>query len=201
MMLSKRITIGSTAAMGCLLILVGAAGCGRNNGQVPAADSSPHVSADPPQAQASSAASKDAGESVMERIQGYRQRLEKNPKDIEALIFLGNANFDIQRFEKAAEYYEQALVLDQKNIRVRTDLATCYRNTGKVEQAVKELKQVLAINPKHENALYNLGIILLKDKKDTQGALKAWDILVNKDPTDPKYDELRKKIQELKRAS
>ncbi len=137
----------------------------------------------------------------MERIQEYRQRLDKNPKDLEALVFLGNANYDIQRFDKAAEYYEQALVLDSKNLHVRTDLATCYRNTGKVDQAVKELRQVLAIEPKHENALYNLGIILLNDKKDVKGALKAWDTLVSKDPQDPKYDALRKRVQELKKVS
>jgi len=183
-----------------MLILAGLGGCGKNNSQTPTADSPPQPSAIPPQTQTSPAVSQDAGASVMERIQGYRQRLEKNPKDIEALIYLGNANYDIQRFEKAAGYYEQALALDPKNIRVRTDLATCYRNSGKVDQAVKELKQVLAVNPKHENALYNLGIILLKDKKDPQGALKTWNILVNEDPTDPKYDALRKKIQELKEA-
>jgi len=137
----------------------------------------------------------------MEQIQEYRQRLDKNPKDLEALVSLGNANYDIQRFDKAAEYYERALVLDSKNLHVRTDLATCYRNTGKVDQAVKELRQVLAIEPKHENALYNLGSVLLNDKKDVKGALKAWDTLVSKDPTDSKYDALRKRLQELKKVS
>jgi len=197
----KRVTIRSSIMVGCLLILVGVGGCGKNDESAQIANAPSQSGASQPQPPPITAmGASDQGVGVMERIQGYRQRLEKNPKDIEALIFLGNANYDIQRCEKAAEYYEQALVLDPKNIRVRTDLATCYRNTGKVEQAVKELKQVLAIDPLHENALYNLGIILLKDKKDTQGALKTWDILVNKDPTDPKYDALRKKIQELKEA-
>jgi cytochrome c-type biogenesis protein CcmH/NrfG len=198
--LSKMITSWSAAAIGCLLVAAGLGGCGKNDGPAQVADSPPQPSVNQPQSSAPYTASKDAGLGVMERIEGYRQRLEKNPKDLEALIFLGNANYDIQRFEKAAEYYERALALEPKNLLVRTDLATSYRNTGKVDQAVKELKQVLAIDPKHENALYNLGFILLNDKKDTQGALKAWGTLVSENPKDPRYDALRKKVRELKKA-
>ncbi|MCI0528003.1 MAG: hypothetical protein L0Y56_11260, partial [Nitrospira sp.] len=46
---------------------------------------------------------------VMEQINQYKQRLEANPKDREALIALGNANFDIQRFDKAKELYLRVL--------------------------------------------------------------------------------------------
>src|SRR5262249_37348611 len=107
----------------------------------------------------------------------------------------------IQRFDKAAEYYEKALVVDPKNLSVRTDLAMSYRNTGKVDQAVGELKQVLATDPKHKTALYNLGFVMLNDKKDKKEALKAWDALVSQNPTDPEYDSLRARIQQIKKGS
>jgi len=198
---SKKLVGWGGVAIGCLLITVGLVDCGRNDGPAPVPDPPPQSGISQSNPSMSAVTARDPGLSVMERIQEYRKRLDKNPKDLEALVFLGNANYDIQRFDKAAEYYERAVVLDAKNLHVRTDLATSYRNTGKVDQAVKELKQVLAIEPKHENALYNLGVILLNDKKDVKGALKAWDTLVSKGPTDSKYDALRKRIQELKRVS
>jgi lipoprotein NlpI len=195
----KNVYLGKIV-IACLLVAAGAGGCGKSEKQAPVSDapSQSDTGQSPP---GSAMGVRDPGVGAMERIQEYRQRLDKDPKDLEALIFLGNANYDIQRFDKAVEYYERALALDPKNLHVRTDLATSYRNTGKVDQGLKELKQVLALEPKHETALYNLGFILLNDKKDTTGALEVWDSLVSRDPTNPEYDELRAWIQQIKKGS
>lgn len=135
---------------------------------------------------------------VMEQINQYKQRLEANPKDVEALIALGNANFDIQRFDKAKELYLRALEIEPENVLVRTDLASCYRNMGDVEQALKELDQVLSIDPKHENALYNMGVLLLNDKQDPKGAAAAWETLIAAHPNVSYATDLKKEIEELK---
>jgi tetratricopeptide (TPR) repeat protein len=118
------------------------------------------------------------GPPIMQKIIEYKGRLDKNPKDLEALVFLGNANFDIQRFEKAQEYYQRALAIDQNNTHIRTDLASSYRQTGETDQAIGELKKVLAQDPNQEIALYNLGVILLNDKEDREGAVGVWKKLV-----------------------
>ena len=197
---SKKLVCWSTVAIGCLFIAAGLSGCGKSDKPGQVTDAPPQSSTgQPPPISAMGA--RDQGVGIMERIHEYRQRLDKDPKDLEALVFLGNANYDIQRFDKAAEYYERVLVLDPRNTHVRTDLAICYRNTEKVDQAVKELKQVLALEPRHEAALYNLGFVLLNDKKDTKEALKAWDTLIGMDPTDPKYEALRGWVQQLKKVS
>lgn len=134
----------------------------------------------------------------MQKLAEYKGRLEKNPKDIEALIFLANANFDIQRFEKAKEFYLQALEVDPNNSHVRTDLASSYRNLGDPDLALKELDQVLKADPNHEVALYNTGIILLNDKNDPKKAAAVWEKLVQLKPDDPLSGELREKIKELR---
>ena len=136
---------------------------------------------------------------VMEQINLYRQRLEANPKDLEALIALGNANFDIQRFDKARELYLRALEVDPMNSVVRTDLASSYRNLGELELAFKELNHVLAIDSNHETALYNLGVLLLNDKHDPKGAIEAWEKLIATHPNLAYAPELKKKIEELNR--
>ena len=200
MPLSRKLDCCSRIAISCLLIAAGLGACGKSDKPAQVADPPAQSSAGQPPS-VSVMGAKDQGVGIMEKIQEYRQRLDKDPKDLEALIFLGNANYDIQRFDKAVEYYERALVLDPKNLQVRTDLATSYRNSGKPDEAIKELKQVLAIDPKHETALYNLGFILLNDKKDTKGALKVWNTLVSQDPADPKFGALRTWIQQIKKGT
>ncbi|WDT74963.1 MAG: tetratricopeptide repeat protein [Candidatus Manganitrophus sp.] len=136
----------------------------------------------------------------MQKLAEYKARLEKDPKDIEALVFMGNANYDIQRFEKAKEFYQKALEVDPSNTHVRTDLASSYRSLGETDQALEELNKVLKSDPKHEVALYNSGIILLNDKNDAEKATAAWEKLVQLKPNDPLSQELKKKISELKQT-
>ncbi|MBI1822846.1 MAG: tetratricopeptide repeat protein [Nitrospirae bacterium] len=139
------------------------------------------------------------GTGPMAEISSFKERLKKNPKDLEALIFLGNSNFDIKRYEKAKELYIQALMIEPKNSSVRTDLATCFRNLGESDQAIVELKTVLALNPDHPAALFNLGVILLGDKGDKKEAVEMWRRLLKKHPESPFTHGLSEKIALLMR--
>lgn len=140
----------------------------------------------------------EAGASFMARVTEHKQRLEKNPKDLEALVFLGNANYDITRFDKASEYYVRALAMDPGNIRIRTDLATSYYNMGHVDKAISEIRAVLKQEPSHETALFNLGMILLNHEKDKKGAIQAWETLLKEHPNSPRAQGVRQKLEELK---
>jgi TPR repeat protein len=110
----------------------------------------------------------------MAAIQQARERVNKNPKDLQALIFLGNANYDIQRYQEAADLYQKALELNSDNAQVRTDRATALYRLGRPKEAVDELTLALASDDHHENALYNLGMIKLSAFNDREGALAAW---------------------------
>jgi cytochrome c-type biogenesis protein CcmH/NrfG len=140
-----------------------------------------------------------AGAAFMAKVTEHKNRLEKNPKDLEALIFLGNANYDITRFDNASQYYKSALEIDPTRIHVRTDLATCYLKLGQTDNALAELQKVLKQDPDYENALYNVGLILLEIKKDNQGAIAAWEKLLKKHPDSDKAQAIRERIQKLKR--
>jgi tetratricopeptide (TPR) repeat protein len=134
------------------------------------------------------------GTGPMAEISAYKERLKTNPKDLEALIFLGNSNFDIKRYEKAKELYIQALMIDPKNPSVRTDLASCFRNLGQADQAIVELRTVLALTPGHPSALFNLGVILSNDKGDKKGAIQSWQELLKKHPESTLSHGLAEKI-------
>ncbi len=139
-----------------------------------------------------------AAESFMQKLQGYKDQLQKNPEDMEALVFLANANFDIQRYENAEKLFLRILKINPNNLHVRTDLASVYRNLGHSDKAVDALNIVLSLNPNHEIALYNIGIILLNDKEDFVAAADAWERLVRINPKDPLAEALREKVKEIR---
>ena len=59
------------------------------------------------------------------------------------------------------------------------DLGTCYNETGHNEPALNDIKKALVAHPKHQMAMFNLGVILLSDSKveeSKQWLQKAIDI-------------------------
>jgi tetratricopeptide (TPR) repeat protein len=143
----------------------------------------------------------EQGAHFMSVVMDHKRRLEKDPKDKEALFFMGNANYDINRFEQAKDYYKRYLEVDPSHAGVRTDLATSYYKVKDLDSAVREWKTVVAEVPDHEAALYNLGLILWQDKHDNPGAVKAWEALLKAHPNHPKAAEVRKQIDEMKKKS
>jgi tetratricopeptide (TPR) repeat protein len=142
----------------------------------------------------------EQGAKFMAVVMDYKRRLEKDPKDKEALLFLGNANYDINRFDQAKEYYKRYLEVDPTRAGVRTDLATSYYNLKDVNSALRELRTVLSQAPDHEAALYNFGLILWKNKQDKPGAIQAWETLLKTHPNYPKAAEVRKQIDEMSKS-
>ena len=57
-----------------------------------------------------------------------------------------------------------------------------YRRTGDPTQAVKCFDRALSIDPGHETALFNKGVVLMHDIKDLNAALQAWEKLVQVNP-------------------
>ncbi|HUK56673.1 MAG TPA: tetratricopeptide repeat protein [Nitrospiria bacterium] len=194
------------------VVIGGLAGCGSKFSStdpavVPlsAAPSQQRVSSLPTQAAGTPSPSRrdplmEQGAHFMSVVMEYKRRLEKNPKDKEALLFLGNANYDINRFDQAKDYYKRYLDIDPTNAGVRTDLATSYYNVKDVDSALRELKSVLSQVPDHEAALYNVGLILWKDKQDKPGAINAWETLLKTHPNYPKAAEVRKQMDEIKKS-
>jgi cytochrome c-type biogenesis protein CcmH/NrfG len=178
-------------AMAAAIFLV-SAGCEKKEpapteAPPPAADSSaPPAPQDPKIAKA------------MEEIAEYRRRADENPKDLEALVALGNANLMLRRYDHAKDWYERALQVDPKQHDTRMNLAIALRYLQKPDDAIAQLNQVLAKEPKNAAALYNMGIILLEDKHDQTAAIAKWDALMKAHPDDPRVPQLRQMVEGLK---
>lgn len=179
----------------CALAVIVAAlvACGNKEAPAPAEAPPPAASSDGPQVIRDPALVK-----AMDDIVQYRMRVEKDPKDVEAMAALGNANLALKRFDHAKEWYDRALKIDPSRTQTRMDLAIALRFLGKPDDAISELNRVLAKDPKNAGALYNLGVILLEDKHDQQKAIAKWEALMNAHPDYPHATELRQVVESLK---
>ena len=135
---------------------------------------------------------------VQKQIDHLQSVLKNDPKNLNALVHLGNAYFDSGQFDQAIETYSKALEIDPNNADVRTDLGIMYRRKGEFDRAIAEFKKAAEIDPRHANSRYNLGIVLLHDKGDIKGAIKAWEDYLKLQPTGPRAENIRNQMTRMK---
>ncbi len=118
------------------------------------------------------------------------------PENREAVVALGNANFDSGRYEAAEKWYTAALVKDPKDINVRTDLGLTFlvREPADPDRAIQEFRRSLQINPRHEQTLQNMAVALLKQGSyaEADAALKK---LAEVNPNNPSLTKLRSDLE------
>jgi len=133
------------------------------------------------------------------KIQTLKDILKKDPKNLSALVELGNLYFDNNQPKEAIEAYSQYLAIKPDNPYVRTDMGIMYRNVGDFDRAIEEFKKAALSDPKHLNSRYNIGIVLLHDKRDIQGAIKAWEEYLKVDPNSERAKRIRIQMENLKK--
>ena len=117
-----------------------------------------------------------------ERVAALERQAQADPGDVNAWTELGNAYFDAQQYEKAISAYRKSLELNPNNADVWTDMGVMYRRTGKPDEALKAFDQAIAVDPKHEVSRMNKGIVMLHDLNDFDGAIQAWEGLLEVNP-------------------
>ncbi len=135
---------------------------------------------------------------ALNEIENYKDILRRDPNNLQAIVNIANLYFDTRQDLLAIENYRKALAIDPGNVNVRTDLAVCYRRTGNPDKAIEELKKAIATNPRHAQSRYNLGVILIHDKKDPEGGIRAWEGLLENVPNYPYRDNLKAEIGRMR---
>lgn len=133
-----------------------------------------------------------------QELQGWRNILATDPKNVRANVELANRLYDAGRYADAIPYYQQAFTLDPKNVSVSTDFATALYYAGRADEALIQFDRSLAIDPKHGQTLFNLGIVKRDARNDPQGAIAAWERLLTSVPDYPDAARVRTMIAELK---
>lgn len=133
----------------------------------------------------------------MQDIVAFKTRLEKNPRDLEALISLGNANMMISRHDAAQDLYRRVLEINPKDLDTRVNLAIAYNSVGKTKQAFLEFEKNLKISPKHDPTMYNLGFLYFYDEKDFLKAREIWGEWLKLYPNSPAADDVRRRLADM----
>jgi cytochrome c-type biogenesis protein CcmH/NrfG len=151
-----------------------------------------------PQTAAAASAPTAADPAVIKKLE---DRLKADPKDFATLRQLGDLRYDERNYTEAATIYARALEVHPDDIDVRSDRAGTLVQAGRMDDAIKELQLVLAKNPTHPQALFIMGVALLKGKDDRAGAVASWQKLVDSHPDLPGLEDIKNQIKAVEEMS
>lgn len=127
-------------------------------------------------------------------------KLKSDPKNPQLWNQVGLIYKSAHQFKEAAGFFEKSLQYGPKNLGVRADYATCMYYTGDVDGALAQLNQSLAYDPKHAGTLMNIGIIMWQGKNDVDGAVAAWEKLLQYHPDFPQKDLVQRMLTQAKQG-
>lgn len=139
-----------------------------------------------------------AGE--LQMIQELEAQVIETPDDFQLLVDLANLYFEIESYQGAIAYYDRALELRPDDPSLRTDMATALYYSNQVDKAIVEFETTLAIAPNHPQTLFNMGIVLIEERNDREGALELWEQLIRMNPSYPQLDLVQTEIDRLRES-
>ncbi|MBM3299746.1 MAG: tetratricopeptide repeat protein [Deltaproteobacteria bacterium] len=140
----------------------------------------------------------DAKEVLRGRIADTERMLARDPNNLAALVQLGNDQFDAGNYEAAIAAYERALKIEPRDPDVITDMGIALRRAQRPLEAVGAFRKALEADPNHPLAMFNLGLVLRDDLKDYDGALKAWEMFLEKASDSPHAVMVRPWVKQLR---
>ncbi len=133
----------------------------------------------------------------LENEAGLKAAAAQDPKNVSALVRLGNLYYDHGKFREAVDWYGRALEIAPDDVNVRTDRGTSYWNLGEADAAIAEFNRSLQSNPTHAQTLYNLGVVYLHGKNNPGQARQAWEKLLATNPGYPDRAKIEQQIAQL----
>lgn len=100
---------------------------------------------------------------------GYRAVLASEPNNKYAFYNLGLIAQTNSNYPTALEYYDQALKVDQNFQPAVYNRSLVLRDLGRIDEAIVELRKVVAADPKSVGGLYNLGVLLIAQGNAQEG--------------------------------
>jgi tetratricopeptide (TPR) repeat protein len=128
----------------------------------------------------------------------YLTTLQSNPNDPEALLGMANTYLDqhdrsaqvdpasaITFAQNAVRYFDRYLQQNPSDVDARVDLAVALFYANQTDRAIQEVTSVLASNPNHLKANFNLGVFLWRGRRDFDGAAAQFKKFIDLAKGDP----------------
>jgi tetratricopeptide (TPR) repeat protein len=109
------------------------------------------------------------------QVSAMRTIAERDPKNVESRVQLGNLFFDAERYPDAIKWYEEAVALNPNDPNVSTDLAVSYYYTNQADKSLAQFERSLKADPRHVKTYLNMGIVKAFGTQDMKGAAAAWE--------------------------
>jgi cytochrome c-type biogenesis protein CcmH/NrfG len=126
-------------------------------------------------------------------IEQYQQKLQKDPRDIGALINLGAIFFRQKNYDRALNYFRRV-------IEIAPAVASAYFNCGlaldaqgKADQAYEQYVKTIERDAKHARARMKI-INYLQSKEKHEEAMEHCNILMHSEPTNREYRQKKAQI-------
>ncbi|MBM0743085.1 FkbM family methyltransferase [Phormidium sp. CLA17] len=98
----------------------------------------------------------------------YRQIIQQDPRQVEALFWLALLADQAGRSQDSINCYEQVLTLQPNSAETHGNLGSVLLKLDRVEEAIAHHRQALALIPNNAKAHYNLAIALYEQKQDQE---------------------------------
>lgn len=134
------------------------------------------------------------------RASQLKAQAEREPRNAEPRVQLGNMYFDGERFDEASRWYSAALEIDPRDVNVSTDLGIAYYYTNQPDRALQQFERSLAIDGKHSKTLLNVGVVRAWGKQDLDGAAKAWQRVIEVAPNSEEAARARQGLEGIRAA-
>ena len=110
-------------------------------------------------------------------------RINADPKDIEALLDLGNEYYNGAQFDTAATFFDKVLEIEPENTKGLLGRGAVYFNVNENAQAETTWKKVIDIDPANVEAYYDLGFLKFYQATPDYDAVQLyWGKLIELDP-------------------
>jgi tetratricopeptide (TPR) repeat protein len=133
---------------------------------------------------------------VRQQLDALKQKVAANPNDFDSLVQLGNMYSDVAKFPQAIDYYERALRV-REDANVRTDLGICYKQAGRLDDALAAFRKVSDESPQSWQAVYNLAIVDGEMKKFEEARVQLAKLKQMR-PGDPNVAKLEQALAQVK---
>lgn len=134
------------------------------------------------------------------RATQLKTQAEREPRNADVRVQLGNLYFDGERFDEASRWYLAALDINPRDVNASTDLGIAYYYTNQPDRALEQFDRSLAIDPKHSKTLLNVGVVRAWGKQDLEGAAKAWQRVIDVAPGSEEAARARQGLEGIRAA-